>query len=145
VYAATKAGLIGLTRSLAVELAPKHIRVNIVLPGFTRIDPLHNFRIKVPQELWDDFSRRYRVGISAGFERFQPLPRCIEAEDIARAAAFLCSEEARCITGVELLVDGAANLRNAVTAETVSKAFDWSREMEEWLAGEIAAREKAAI
>ncbi|GAA3696534.1 SDR family NAD(P)-dependent oxidoreductase [Arthrobacter ginkgonis] len=93
-YATAKAGIIGLVKSLAVELGPRGIRVNTVIPG----------TIDTPQARDGENS----LG-SQGIEdqgRHLPLQRAGRAEDVAAAIAFLTSEEASFITGTSLLVDG---------------------------------------
>ncbi len=90
VYAATKAAVIGLTRSLALELAPSSIRVNAVAPGCIKTDML---RTLGPETLADLAAQT-------------PLGRLGTPEDVAAAAAFLASDEAAFITGQILTVDG---------------------------------------
>ena len=89
-YSATKAALIGLTRSLAAELAPTHIRVNCVAPGVIRTDMLD----ALPPEVLPQLAQE------------TPLGRLGTPEDIAAAVAFLVSEEADFITGQVLTSDG---------------------------------------
>ncbi|MQA82550.1 MAG: SDR family oxidoreductase [Streptosporangiales bacterium] len=91
-YSASKAGVVGLTKALAVELASRHIRVNTVAPGLVE-SPLTRPRI-------DD--KKYRA---AWFAR-QPIQRMITAHDVAMAVQFLVSNEASAISGVVLPVDG---------------------------------------
>ncbi len=93
-YAASKAGLIGLTKSAAKEFAPRGITVNAVAPGFIRTD--------MTDALTDDVKAKYAEAI--------PLGALGEAEDVARTVAFLCSEGARYITGQVLLVDGGLHI-----------------------------------
>lgn len=89
-YAATKAALIGLTRSLAMELAPSHIRVNCVAPGVIRTDMVE----ALGQETIDALCEE------------TPLGRLGTPEDIAEAVAFLVGEKASFITGQVLTADG---------------------------------------
>lgn len=93
-YAASKAGLIGLTKSAAKEFASRGITVNAVAPGFIRTD--------MTDALTEDMKAKYAEAI--------PLGAMGEAEDIARTVAFLCSEGARYITGQVLLVDGGLHI-----------------------------------
>ncbi len=94
-YAAAKAGLVGLTRSLALEYGPAGVRVNAVLPGWTRTPPV---------EAWLG-----RGGDPAGEERrlkaVHPLGRIAEAREVARVAVFLASDDASAVTGAEIVVD----------------------------------------
>src|ERR1700676_5281398 len=89
-YAASKAGLIGLTKSLARELASRHITVNAVAPGFIATDMTD----AVPEEV--------RKTIQSQI----PLGKTGAPEDVANTAAFLASAEASYITGQVLCVDG---------------------------------------
>jgi 3-oxoacyl-[acyl-carrier protein] reductase len=93
-YAASKAALLGLTRAAAVELGPANVNVNAVAPGFIRTE-----RMKMlPREVVE------RV------QKSSVLGRIAEPEDIAHVIAFLCSDEARHITGQTLVVDGGLSL-----------------------------------
>jgi NAD(P)-dependent dehydrogenase (short-subunit alcohol dehydrogenase family) len=98
-YAATKGGLVSMARSIAADLAPRNIRVNVVAPG----------AIKTP--IW---KRGPRASIStdesAKLEKFfssvVPQGRWGEPEEIAKAVLFLASEDSSYINAVELMVDG---------------------------------------
>jgi len=89
-YAASKAGLIGFSKSLAKEVASRNITVNVVAPGFVLTALTEN----LPQELKD-------AGVKA-----TPLGRWAKPEEIAYAVAFFASDEAAFITGQVLSVDG---------------------------------------
>ena len=89
-YAASKAGLVGLTKSIAREVASRGITCNAVAPGFIDTD----MTAVLSQELKD------------GVVKQIPLGRFGEAADIADAVAFLASGEAKYITGQTLTVDG---------------------------------------
>lgn len=107
-YSVSKRALIMLTRMLAVEAGPLGVRVNAVCPGDT--EPGMVTTVGGRDELPD----------TAEWTR-PPLGRLVHARDVAAAVSFLASEEARSITGVDLLVDGgmrAALRANTVTAET---------------------------
>jgi 3-oxoacyl-[acyl-carrier protein] reductase len=89
-YAASKAGLIGLTKSLAREFAGRGVTVNAIAPGFIATD------------MTDVLSDEIKTGILSKI----PLGSMGTVDDIAAAARFLASVEARYITGQVLVVDG---------------------------------------
>ncbi len=93
-YAASKAGIIGLTKALARELGSRGVRVNAVAPGY------------IATELTDVLNERQRGLILQN----TPLGRLGEPEDVAGAVRFLCSDEAAFITGEVLLVDGGLGM-----------------------------------
>jgi NAD(P)-dependent dehydrogenase (short-subunit alcohol dehydrogenase family) len=101
-YAAAKAGLLGLTRSLALELAPVGVRVNAVSPGYTRTALLEDFLTRSPDP--DAQSRIMEV---------QPLGRIGEAVEIAEVICFLLSDAASYVTGADWPVDGGLGVRFA--------------------------------
>jgi 3-oxoacyl-[acyl-carrier protein] reductase len=90
-YAASKAGLLGLTRSAAIELGPSNINVNAVAPGYIRTTRL---TAGVPAEVLDRAREKSVLG------------RLGDPQDVAHVVVFLCSELARHITGVVIPVDG---------------------------------------
>ncbi len=100
-YSAAKMGLQGFTRTLAVELGGYGINVNAVAPGFIVTDMTDATARRVGME-----PEEFR---NAAAER-APVRRVGRPEDIAAAAAFLCSDEASFITGQTLYVDGGAKL-----------------------------------
>ena len=93
-YAASKAGLIGLTKALAAEFGPQGIRVNAVLPGGTATDMAPT---------GDPEARAF-------VENLHALKRMAEPEEIARPVLHLASEAASFITGTALLVDGGVSI-----------------------------------
>jgi len=93
-YAATKAGVIGMTKALAKELGRKGIRVNAVAPGYTMTRMMDNVPEKVLQ----------------GMKEKTPLGRLAEPIDIAYAYLYLASEEAQYVSGAVLSVDGGLTL-----------------------------------
>jgi 3-oxoacyl-[acyl-carrier protein] reductase len=90
-YSASKAGLLGLTRSAALELGPSNVNVNAVAPGYIRTTRLTS---GVPAEILDSARERAVLG------------RLGDPQDVANVVVFLCSEYARHITGVVIPVDG---------------------------------------
>lgn len=97
-YTASKAGIVGLVRSLALEAAGQGVTVNAVAPGL----------IRTPQSL-DPINSLGPVGVDR-VGRGLPVGRAGSPEDIAATFVFLASEEASFITGQTLLVDGGAGL-----------------------------------
>ena len=106
-YSAAKAGMISLTRSLALECGQYGIRVNIVLPGTVRT-PIWAERVKKDPK------------VLAKLERWYPLRRIVEPEDVARAVAFLASDHAAAITGAALPVDCGLMAGNIVMARELT-------------------------
>jgi 3-oxoacyl-[acyl-carrier protein] reductase len=94
-YAASKAGLIGLTKSLAQELASRNITVNAVAPGFVETD--------MTASLSDELKAKITQSV--------PLKRIGSPRDIAAAAGFLCGDDASYITGHVLDVNGGMFMR----------------------------------
>jgi NAD(P)-dependent dehydrogenase (short-subunit alcohol dehydrogenase family) len=93
-YCASKAGLLGLTRALAVGLAGEGIRVNAVCPGYVET-PMTAPHLLSSGEL------------RAHFEQQVPMGRIARPEEIASVVRFLLSDEASYVAGAELIVDGA--------------------------------------
>lgn len=100
-YAAAKAGVQGFTRTLALELGRYNVNVNAIAPGFIATDMTDATAKRLGVDV-DDFRK-------AAAER-NPIKRVGAPEDIAAAAAFLCSDEASYITGQTLYVDGGAKI-----------------------------------
>ena len=96
-YTVAKHGIVGLVRSLALELAPQNIRVNAICPTVIDTPMLQAFLPGMASD-HDEAMKRFRATI--------PLARMPEPSDAANAALFLASDEARMITGVALPVDG---------------------------------------
>jgi 3-oxoacyl-[acyl-carrier protein] reductase len=93
-YAASKAALIGLTKSAAVDLGSANVNVNAIAPGFVKTEML----AKLPREIIERAESESVLG------------RVAEPEDVARVITFLCSEAARHITGQVIVVDGGLTL-----------------------------------
>ncbi|GAB2755462.1 3-oxoacyl-ACP reductase FabG [Nocardioides salsibiostraticola] len=100
-YSAAKMGVQGLTRTLGIELGPFGINANAIAPGF------------IATEMTDATAARLKMDVDefrALNAEANPVKRVGFPEDIAAAAAFLCSDEASYITGQTLYVDGGAKL-----------------------------------
>lgn len=91
-YAASKAGLLGFTRALAIELAPEAITVNGISPGW--------FETELTRPIWNNPEANENL-----VQRI-PLGRWGDVSDIGKLATYLCSEEADYITGTDILIDG---------------------------------------
>jgi NAD(P)-dependent dehydrogenase (short-subunit alcohol dehydrogenase family) len=105
-YCAAKAGILGLTRALALEVAPAGIRVNAVAPGYTRTELL--------QQALDNGSLQEAWMI----ERV-PLKRLADPDEIARVVRFLASDDASYVTGQTIVSDGGW------TVQGISSAPEW--------------------
>jgi 3-oxoacyl-[acyl-carrier protein] reductase len=93
-YAASKAGIIGFTKSLAQELGSRGVRANVVAPGYVKT---------ALTDVIPDEARAKMLGLT-------PLGRLGDPEDVAGAVRFLCSDDAAFITGEVLLVDGGLGM-----------------------------------
>jgi 3-oxoacyl-[acyl-carrier protein] reductase len=93
-YAASKAGIIGFTKSLARELGSRGVRANVVAPGYVKTQ----LTDVLPQEAQDAMLQA------------TPLQRLGDPDDVAGAVRFLCSDAASFITGEVLLVDGGLGM-----------------------------------
>ncbi|MDP7656397.1 MAG: 3-oxoacyl-ACP reductase FabG, partial [Roseibacillus sp.] len=93
-YAASKAGLIGFTKSMARELAPRKVTCNAIAPGFIRTDMTEVLGEKIQEEILE----------------IVPLKDMGEVEEIANLALYLASPEARYITGQVIAIDGGMTM-----------------------------------
>jgi NAD(P)-dependent dehydrogenase (short-subunit alcohol dehydrogenase family) len=101
-YMSSKSGIVGLTKSLALQLARYNIRVNSICPGIIKTHL--GWKPGMDEKTWDDYYVRFTQRI--------PLRRVGAPEDVAAAVAFLASDDARHITGSALLIDGGQTLQS---------------------------------
>lgn len=101
VYACSKAGLVALTRNLALELAPRGIRVNAINPGY------------IDTRLWDEYLRHSSNAnaLASQTAALHPLGRRGLPADVAEAALYLATEAASFVTGANLVIDGGLTIR----------------------------------
>ncbi len=100
-YACSKAGLVALTRNLALELADRRIRANVLLPGY------------IDTRLWEEYLQKSgdAQSLAAETAALHPVGRRGVPNDVAQAALYLASEESAFINGAELVIDGGLTIR----------------------------------
>jgi len=100
-YACSKAGLVALTRNLALELAPRQIRVNAICPGY------------IDTPMWDEWLRSSNdpEELARQTTALHPLGRRGQPQDVASAVAYLAGPQSTWITGTYLVVDGGLTIR----------------------------------
>lgn len=96
-YVATKAAVLGITRNAAMNLSRHRIRVNSISPGYVRTAQVEHSEKTDPERVAADVAKI-------------PMRRMARPAEIAKAAAFLASDESSYVTGIDLLVDGGLNL-----------------------------------
>jgi NAD(P)-dependent dehydrogenase (short-subunit alcohol dehydrogenase family) len=100
-YTASKHGVLGFTRCLALELAPYGINVNAICPGFVDTDMERDLELELAAKEGKDFA-----SIREGYEAIVPFRRFAQPEDVARLALFLASDDSSYITGQGINVCG---------------------------------------
>jgi NAD(P)-dependent dehydrogenase (short-subunit alcohol dehydrogenase family) len=100
-YACSKAGMLALTRNLALELAERHIRVNCICPGY------------IDTRLWERYLHHTENPgvLAARITALHPLGRRGVPADVSEAALFFASDNSAFITGADLIVDGGLTVR----------------------------------
>jgi NAD(P)-dependent dehydrogenase (short-subunit alcohol dehydrogenase family) len=98
-YVASKHGVIGLTRAFALELAPRQITVNALVPGWVETDMAREGFRRLTREGDEEEGRQLAA-------KMAPLGRVLHPEEVAGLAAYLASDEARSITGQAITIDG---------------------------------------
>src|SRR3984885_11353760 len=105
-YAATKAAMNQMTRTTAVEFAPKHVRVNAILPGLMKTPMVEHSAGLAASYAQGDVEAMWRAR-----DAQVPMGHMGDAWDVANAALSLASDESKYVTGIELVVDGGITLK----------------------------------
>jgi NAD(P)-dependent dehydrogenase (short-subunit alcohol dehydrogenase family) len=105
-YATSKAAMNQMTRTTAVQYAPKHIRVNAILPGLMKTPMVEHSAGLAASYAAGDVEAMWRAR-----DAQVPMGHMGDAWDVANAALFLASDESKYITGIELVVDGGVTLK----------------------------------
>lgn len=136
-YCAAKGAVQMLTRALAVELAPYNIRVNTISPGSIQVAVGHWVLSRYGESAHAVFCKKYAKIHEMGMRINQPLRTIGQPEDVAYAAAYLASDEAKFVTGADLAVDGGETALlaepSALDLEALSEYYETSRELRTWL------------
>lgn len=119
-YSTSKAAMVGMTNSLALDYGDDNIRVNIISPGATATDMLKNQMKGLAEALETDV-----YGALGFLTRFSPIKRAVEPDEIAPLAVFLGSDESSFITGQNILIDGGATVVDPCGAATSSGGKAW--------------------
>ena len=106
-YATSKAAVLGFTKSLAAELAPKNIRVNAIMPGYVHTPLVDSMAV--------DSNPDNPNSVIEGIADAIPLKRLANPKEIGELAAFLASDEASYITGQGIVIDGGSTLPETMT------------------------------
>lgn len=138
VYAATKGGIIGVTKALAAELAPFSIRANTISPGAINVGrSLENCLEQIDPEDHEEFLQRFADRYDPVHKYFQPLETIGLPQDIAWCAVFLASDESRFVTGQNIAVDGGVTTYLSgypLERSRHRKQEALQQELQEWIA-----------
>jgi meso-butanediol dehydrogenase/(S,S)-butanediol dehydrogenase/diacetyl reductase len=104
-YCTTKAALLGLNRSIALDYGPERIRSNVICPSFVHSEMTDRGVGEIAKALGTSFEAQVKEMV-----RYYPLRRPGQPEEIAAAIAFLASDDASFITGTELVTDGGSGI-----------------------------------
>jgi len=135
-YCAAKGGVIMLTKSLAIELAPFNIRVNSISPGAIQVQVGHWVLSRYGRETLKTYIDRFAKVHKLSMALNQPLRMIAEPKDVGYAAVYFASNESRFVTGADLLIDGGLTSLlaepGALDLKSLSKLYKESKEMREW-------------
>lgn len=136
-YHASKGGVGMLTKALAMELAPSNIRVNTISPGAIQVNDEHWVHALYGKEAAKIYYERFKEVHDESYRLNQPLYTIGIPSDVAYAAIYMASDEARFVTGADLLVDGGLTCILAEEAGLNMKGlhdlYEQSKEKREWL------------
>ncbi|MBI3909402.1 MAG: SDR family oxidoreductase [Armatimonadetes bacterium] len=130
-YDGSKVAILGMTRALAMELAPDRIRVNAICPGSIDCYPIEE-RL-VPPELREPFRQRFAEEYTRAREALQPYPRRAVPQDIAYGALYLASDESAFVTGTHLVIDGLMTNQMADTGPAERRLHEIYQQTVAWL------------
>ena len=119
-YCTTKAALIGLTNSVALDYGDKGIRINSISPGATATDMMKTSMAGLAKAQETDIYGAFDL-----LTRFSPIKRAAEPDEIAPAAVYFASDESKFITGHNLLIDGGATVVDPCGAALSSLGKSW--------------------
>lgn len=137
-YCSAKGAVNMLTKSLAIELAPYDIRVNTISPGAIQVENIgHWILSRYGEDKHQEYQEKFRDVHLKGMKLNQPLRKIGRPKDIAYAAVYLASEEARFITGSNLMIDGGLTSllaeHPALDLESLHDYYEESKELRKWL------------
>lgn len=119
-YCASKAGLIMLTKQVALDFGPKKVRCNVVCPGGTRTEMLEESLSPLSEVLGTDME-----GVFNRISSMVPLRRTASPEEITGICSFLASDDSTFMTGAVLLVDGGAAIVDVAGAALTNAGVKW--------------------
>lgn len=138
VYCAVKGAINMFTKALAVEAAAYGVRVNTISPGAIQTEAKgHWIRSRYGKDAQQEYSRKFGDVFEQGMLLNQPMNIIGQCEDVAHAAVFMASDEARFITGADLVIDGGLTSLlaepPALDMKNLSSYYQNSQEMRSWL------------
>ena len=137
-YCSAKGAVNMFTKSLAVEMAPFNIRVNTISPGAIQVDTIGHWIVsRYGKEAQEIYAEKFKDVHLMGIKLNQPLRKIGRSEDVAYGVVYLASEEARFVTGADLLIDGGLTAQltepSGLDLESICEYYEKSKEMKEWL------------